>query len=390
RNAKRAYKLVACSAYAAHIDAAILAVTSVEPFVTLRLVTSSAQLYDALTVRLLKLEDGGWDTHLHGRLPALVAHLRHRSAPTFLRCAVAERDPTMAALVELANGCPLDAAEPALLQEPLPGYLPVGTRLQALTQKLAYRSIRQRHPKPERRSTTVLIGRILETAAEDWQCCIRAADLWCGIRVLDFRRAVRDFWWLALHDALRVGRYWERIPGYERRATCAHCGVQESLEHILTECAAPGCSTVWAEVSALLRRKNIQVPNLAFGSVMAAPALCVRGRRGATRLLRIVLVESVHLIWRLRCERVIQRNGEPDDYHSLTEIRRRWCKAINDRLSLDQSLVRLTKSPRRLHAQLVLDTWSGTLMNEQALPDNWIGSEGVLVGSLAAPPRGDG
>ena len=50
-------------------------------------------------------------------------------------------------------------------------------------------------------------------------------------------------------------------------------------------------------------------------------------RNGATRLLQILIAESMHLIWVQRCERVIQEGP-----HNENEIQARWFRAINTRL----------------------------------------------------------
>ena len=91
-------------------------------------------------------------------------------------------------------------------------------------------------------------------------------------------RNMRDFVWKALHDALRVGRFWENTPGYEQRATCGVCGVVESLEHILLECTAVGQREAWALVREWARKRGL----LSYGSVLGAPVLSlehVTGKR---------------------------------------------------------------------------------------------------------------
>ena len=53
--------------------------------------------------------------------------------------------------------------------------------------------------------------------------------------------------------------------------------------------------------------------------------------RAMLRLLQIILSEAVHLIWVLRCERVIQEktlNGQG--------VTKRWNRAINERLTTDR------------------------------------------------------
>jgi hypothetical protein len=40
--------------------------------------------------------------------------------------------------------------------------------------------------------------------------------------------------------AHKIGKYWEHIPDCEERATCQHCVVTKTLEHIMLECTHPG------------------------------------------------------------------------------------------------------------------------------------------------------
>jgi hypothetical protein len=47
-------------------------------------------------------------------------------------------------------------------------------------------------------------------------------------------------------------------------------------------------------------------------------------QKGMTRLLQILISESAHLIWVLRCERIIREENHSDD-----EIRARWLRKIN-------------------------------------------------------------
>ena len=52
---------------------------------------------------------------------------------------------------------------------------------------------------------------------------------------------------------------------------------------------------------------------------------------GKSRLLRILLSKSAHLIWVLRCERVIQ-----ETLHTNEVGKTPWYNKINHRLSLDR------------------------------------------------------
>ncbi|KAJ7498119.1 hypothetical protein B0H11DRAFT_1856682 [Mycena galericulata] len=98
---------------------------------------------------------------------------------------------------------------------------------------------------------------------------------------------------------------------------------------------------------------------------------------GITRLFRILVSESAHLIWRLRCERVIQQKGPA----SIQEIHKRWLKTMNNRLALDRVLTdKLKYGKRSLKKPVVLDTWRKVLKNEETLPRDWTREVEVLVG----------
>jgi hypothetical protein len=65
---------------------------------------------------------------------------------------------------------------------------------------------------------------------------------------------------------------------------------------------------------------------------------------------------------------------------TTTEIHNRWLKVVSGALLRDRLLTDKIKfGPLALKKQLVSNTWSGLLMNEDSLPDDWT-HEGVLVG----------
>ncbi|KAJ7751323.1 hypothetical protein DFH07DRAFT_745689, partial [Mycena maculata] len=62
------------------------------------------------------------------------------------------------------------------------------------------------------------------------------------------------------------------------------------------------------------------------------------------------------------------------------EIHNQWLNGVNQALRRDCLLTdKLKFGPLTLNKQLVLNTWSGLLLDEHSLPDDWI-NEGVLVG----------
>ena len=102
---------------------------------------------------------------------------------------------------------------------------------------------------------------------------------------------------------------------------------------------------------------------------------------GKNRLFQILISESAFLIWKLRCERRIQREDNPDDHHSTKEIHNRWLATINKRLRLDCLLTDKRRYGKKAtKASKVIQTWSGILYEEQNLPSDWHRQAGVLVG----------
>ncbi|KAG2339348.1 hypothetical protein BDR05DRAFT_891892, partial [Suillus weaverae] len=76
-------------------------------------------------------------------------------------------------------------------------------------------------------------------------------------------------------------------------------------------------------------------------------------------------------------------------YHSETEILNKWIHAINTRLKFDRLLTNSMRYGKKaLKVETVLQTWSGTLQNEDNLPDNWIRKSEVLVGMAPRHPPG--
>ena len=88
----------------------------------------------------------------------------------------------------------------------------------------------------------------------------------------------------------------------------------------------------------------------------------------------ILISEAAHLIWVLRCERVIGGKQHSDNVVSI-----RWKNAINTRLTCDKIIA--TKIKREnIFTNLVINTWETLLKKEGPIPHNWINHHEVLVG----------
>lgn len=100
--------------------------------------------------------------------------------------------------------------------------------------------------------------------------------------------------------------------------------------------------------------------------------------RGQARLKRILLSESTHLIWVLRCERVIQ-NAQ----HTPRAITSRWINKITNRINIDRHLAKAKRNTA--YTNKIINTWE-CIINQTHRTD-WATNTEVLVGiNLSRPP----
>ncbi|PBK64081.1 hypothetical protein ARMSODRAFT_893490 [Armillaria solidipes] len=105
--------------------------------------------------------------------------------------------------------------------------------------------------------------------------------------------------------------------------------------------------------------------------------------QGANRAFQILVPETAFLIWKLRCERRIERNDDPERAFNLDEVTGKWKAVMNERLQQDRILTNKERfGPKALEVNTVLETWTGMVHRPEgeSLPDNWIKTPGVLVG----------
>jgi hypothetical protein len=98
------------------------------------------------------------------------------------------------------------------------------------------------------------------------------------------------------------------------------------------------------------------------------------------RLLQILVSESAHLIWVLRCEHIINERS-----HTPTEIKSRWLRAINSRL-IDDKIIATKIHHRKTSLKLVKSTWTKVLQKDGHIPWDWFHHREVLVGRRVQTP----
>ncbi|KAJ3990981.1 hypothetical protein F5050DRAFT_1802253 [Lentinula boryana] len=163
----------------------------------------------------------------------------------------------------------------------------------------------------------------------------------------------------------KIGDYWQNITNFEHRANCHPCGVTESMDHILSECQCPGQQQIWELTKEICAKKGLEWNEPSLGTILGA------GRRsdGDARFLRIITSKSTHLIWKLRCERVVKGQDAP----SPEEVARRWKKSVEARLELDHLMITTQFQRRSLSKGLVERTWENVISDKDNLPENWTG-----------------
>ncbi|KAI0812433.1 ribonuclease H-like protein, partial [Irpex lacteus] len=274
----------------------------------------------------------------------------------------------------------------------LEDYLPTGAQISKTTQKILYQGIRMTKYVDPRRKTVTNLSLIQDAILKETSLKPTEERIWTAIRNRVNSRKIQIFLWKLIHDAFRCGNWWKNLNSYEERATCQICNEEDSMEHILLKCKAPGQGKIWNLAKARYEKKTNIKLEITKGTIMGANLLSFKDKDGkklvgASRLATIIITESAFVIWKVRCERVIVEDGEPQKTIPEIAIENKWLNALNTRLKTDIALTnkRFPKH-KQVKDELVLKTWSGTLDREHLLPKDWISWTGVLVGRLTKDP----
>ena len=126
-------------------------------------------------------------------------------------------------------------------------------------------------------------------------------------------------------------------------------------------------------------------PQLTWGLILGCNLTKFKSQKGKSipqkdRLFNILVATGWYMIWNMRNKRRIQKPGKEFD---PSQVHNQWLKAINSILQREQILTNKIKfGPLAIDKQVVLNTWSGLLLDEDSLPDDWTTTGGVLVGIL--------
>ncbi|SJL00669.1 uncharacterized protein ARMOST_03982 [Armillaria ostoyae] len=360
----------------------------------MELVSDSRHVLNGLGGRFIKWKNEGYFLISNSLVTQItVARFRARTAITMLRWVKGHSgDPGNEGADRLARfasekqdpDLPIDLTAPPELRMR-------GAKLKAMTQATAYKIIRKikmgaetYQNKLDRRDTGDNVTLALAAAGERCQVEITREQLWISIRRRDFNRSAHFFLWMLLHDGYTVGRHWRHISGCEDRIECQVCNTEENMDHILTQCDAPGQNEVWNLAQRLWKQKTGLDLVITKGIIMSCgiqPPDTHKSltKRGTERFRRLLVSESAHLIWKIRNDRVINERSN----YTPREVEQRWLNAMNRRMRLDCTLPDKKKFRKKaIQISLVLKTWQGTLLQESSLPEDWTRENGVLVGII--------
>ncbi len=373
----------------AEITATLLAAQTADPHARLTIETDSQTTMDSLTRWRQRHEDTGYILQKNSDLTrSVVANLRSRKAHTIFKWIKgrAGHARNEAADHLAAEGAAKSTGDPLCLATPLP-YAITGAKLQAMTQRLAYRAIRMRKdaetdPRPR---TVANLDRIVSGLNAHYGVHLHDASVWSSLRSKHLSRMVSHFMWMVIHDAYMIGTHWLRpnmSDEMRARALCSICGECETMTHIMLECNASGQRLAWSLLKSTWELTGAEWVEPCWGSVFGAACIVLKtgegGRRSSLeKLWSIICSETAHLIWRLRCERVIQNNGQEC---TVQEVTNRFYAALDSRLDLDRRTSALAKGKRALRPHDVERIWLPLLEDASNLPPKWVVDGGVLVG----------
>ena len=224
-----------------------------------------------------------------------------------------------------------------------------GAKLCTITQAIAYKGIMESKPPREREAATRNLQQTRDAVRDYCGTQETNETIWHSLRKRVLRTRVQQFLYKTMHNVYMVGSTWRHVRGAEERQFCTICRVEDSMEHILTECDTLSRRTVWNLAQQTWPHAPDLWPNINLGTILGIGCLSIPRRQAAgenasqtphptpkeratLRLLQIILSEAAHLIWVIRCERVIQGSNLLDE----PGIRKRWYRVINERLTTDR------------------------------------------------------
>ncbi|KAI0738790.1 hypothetical protein C8Q80DRAFT_1222149 [Daedaleopsis nitida] len=330
---------------------------------------------DALTKWRPEHEDSGYIMQKNsGLTKAVIAALRMRRARTYFRWVKGHTGHWRNEGADRYAGRGARKTQRDAVDTRIPASLSVtGCKLSVITQRTA-------------KSARINTRKVLDGVKQSFGVCLDESNVWTSIRRKEISRECRQFLWMCIHNGYMVGHKWQRetmSAELQERAICKVCDEVESMEHILFDCRCTERGVIWELMEETWSHTEEQWSEPSWGSVIGAG--CARfkssdGRRKAPleALWSILASESAYLLWKLRCERVIQNEGRE---FSRREVTNRWYSTIDLRYDLDRRSCSTYLGKSALKSATVGRVWEPIMMDpENASMSLSTRSRGVLVG----------
>ena len=373
------------------IAAIIVAVTSVPISQPLEIISDSKYAIEGLMTYLQSWEDQGWIGIKNTPFFQKAAHLLHRRTATTTFKWVKGHEGIEGN--ELSDRLAKEGATKPLLDKldlSVPDNFNIqGAKLASLTQATTYRGIRRSKPHPDRPTSSENIQTMKEAIEHYTRNAKTEETIWMSIRKPPIHPKISQFLFRVIHSMYKLGIFWTRMEAVADCSLCTTCNMLESMDHILTQCHSLPTQLIWQLAKETWPHTNFPWPEITLGTILGSGCLSVpqiinqeqnknkTHHCGATHLLQILLTKSAYQIWVLCCKRVIH-----DKPHNRQEIHQRWLCAINTRLTKDKVTATNIKRNKGF-TNLVVNTWEHVLAKERVLPNSWINTCEVLVGSGA-------
>ena len=186
-----------------------------------------------------------------------------------------------------------------------------------------------------------------------------------------------------MHGVHKLGRYWENIPRFEHRAKCADCGEEDDLKHIMLQCprirAWPSLVAGKSDLGQKVEWQASMARNVEhWGNYRSRSSKLQKGKKSFIRdnhHFKFLIAELAMLIWTIRIDKY---KGKP--LPTRDEIRAKWITKMNEKLKTDRVSTHQKFGKLATNKELVLKTWSSTLLDESNVLDVWIDASGALAG----------
>ncbi|TEB22303.1 RnaseH-domain-containing protein, partial [Coprinellus micaceus] len=265
----------------------------------------------------------------------------------------------------------------------------MGAELRALSQALAYWSVREVKKAPPRRRTMVMVEKTLAAVEDVTGDSNTSRALWKSIHQRKEAATSQKFsaWaWKSLHAGYKIGPYWRHI--LPERMNCNTCLEEpvEDMEHILCHCNSSGQEIIWELAKQLWSITGLPWPQISLGLILGINLVNVKNPEGKilngrTRLLRVLISESSYLAWVIRCEWRIGRQADLSKLHTRREITARWSSIISKRIRMDWNLTnKRAYGSQAIRRGLIEKTWDGVQASEHAAHPTVTLATGVFSG----------